>query len=230
MNYGRPELSERLAADYVLGLIPPRARRRFERAMAGDATLAALVAAWSERLAPLDEMTAEETPPAHVWRAIERRIPVTSPVAPARPRAGALAFWRGVAFVAASACAGLLVYIARHPAPPAPQVVAMLADSKGAVGWIALSGPRAGEVSVASIGATASDPSHSLELWGIAGGSPKPLGLLAPEPDRPLLLSVAALPGAGGVLAISQEPPGGSPTGLPTGPVVYQGKVLEPPG
>jgi anti-sigma-K factor RskA len=28
------------------------------------------------------------------------------------------------------------------------------------------------------------------------------------------------------VLAVSVEPPGGSPTGQPTGPVVYTGKLL----
>jgi anti-sigma-K factor RskA len=31
------------------------------------------------------------------------------------------------------------------------------------------------------------------------------------------------------VLAVSLEPPGGSPTGSPTGPVLYQGKVLTQP-
>jgi anti-sigma-K factor RskA len=37
---------------------------------------------------------------------------------------------------------------------------------------------------------------------------------------------MAQLPPPGGVLAVSLEPAGGSPTGLPTGPVLYQGKVL----
>jgi len=31
---------------------------------------------------------------------------------------------------------------------------------------------------------------------------------------------------AGTVLAVSLEPQGGSPTGQPTGPVLFQGKVL----
>src|ERR1700744_4258553 len=74
MNYARPERGERLAADYVLGMMPPRARQRFERAMATNATLAAIVAAWSDRLAPLDTLTADEPPPARVWHAIDRRV------------------------------------------------------------------------------------------------------------------------------------------------------------
>jgi anti-sigma-K factor RskA len=39
-----------------------------------------------------------------------------------------------------------------------------------------------------------------------------------PEPSGRLLANVPAL-------AVSVEPPGGSPTGQPTGPVVYTGAV-----
>jgi anti-sigma-K factor RskA len=34
---------------------------------------------------------------------------------------------------------------------------------------------------------------------------------------------------SGGLLAVSQEPRGGSPTGLPTGPVVFTGPLLPAP-
>lgn len=36
----------------------------------------------------------------------------------------------------------------------------------------------------------------------------------------------AALLQRGAALAVSVEPPGGSPTGQPTGPVTYQGKLI----
>src|SRR5215470_6461153 len=98
MRYEDPELREQLAAEYVLGTMPSRSRRRFERLMAGDPGLARLVAAWAERLAPLDAAMQAEEPPQSVWRMIEARI--AAPIAP--PAAtqgwfGALAFWRGVA-------------------------------------------------------------------------------------------------------------------------------------
>jgi anti-sigma-K factor RskA len=67
---------------------------------------------------------------------------------------------------------------------------------------------------------------HAFELWDIAGGPPRPLGLLPQNLGRAVALPVTQLPPPGGVLAVSLEPPGGSPTGLPTGPVLYQGKVL----
>lgn len=226
MKYESPELRERLAREYVLGTLPRLARRRFERLIAADATLAALVADWAERFAPLDDATPDETPPDRVWHAIEQRIGLAPPLpASVRSRLGALAFWRGAAIAVGAVCAALVLYVATLTAPSTPRVIAVLADTSGQPAWIALSA-RPHEVSVSAIGPVDDDAGHSFQLWGIAGGAPKPLGLLQPKANEPLLLDAAVLPGEGSTLAVSREPPGGSPTGLPTGPVLYQGKVL----
>ncbi|HTQ34027.1 MAG TPA: hypothetical protein VMI30_07650 [Stellaceae bacterium] len=125
MNYSRPELGERLAADYVLGQMPPLARRRFERAMAGSATIAAVVAAWSDRFAALDETTPAETPPARVWRAIDQQIgPGVRP--PVRER---WFLWRGFAALAVAASLALVVYIALNPMKPRQLLAAVEAKS-----------------------------------------------------------------------------------------------------
>jgi anti-sigma-K factor RskA len=230
MNYTDPQLRERLAGEYVLGTMPRGARLRFERLMRADATFAAEVATWEARLAPLDAVTPPLPPPARVWQNVERRIAAERPRgAPAQPWRAGLAFWRGFATVAAASCAALLLYILVAPAPPAPIVVAVLADKSGKPGWIAVSGPRRGEVSVSPVGNIGGDVEHSFELWGIAGAGPHPLGLLRPQPADALLVTAAELPPPGGALAVSREPSGGSPTGAPTGPVLYQGKVLTRP-
>ena len=118
MNYNRTELGERLAADYVLGMMPPRARRRFEAVMSGNATLAAIVAAWSDRLSPFDSLTADEAPRAHVWRAIKRRVESAAPASTQwRSWRGRLTFWRGVAAIAGAAVAAVALYVAINPAP-----------------------------------------------------------------------------------------------------------------
>jgi anti-sigma-K factor RskA len=190
-----------------------------------------VVADWSRRLAPLDDATPDEAPSARVWNRIESRIAAeAAPPVPGRSggRLGGLAFWRGFAVIAGAACAALVLYIATAPAP-APQIVAVLADSSNEPGWVAVAGPGHGEISVSALRDLGGDTRHSFELWGLAGGAPKPLGLLEPRPGQRLLVSAASLPAAGGTLAVSQEPPGGSPTGLPTGPVMYQGKVLAAP-
>jgi anti-sigma-K factor RskA len=89
-----------------------------------------------------------------------------------------------------------------------------------------VTGPRSGEVSVSATAAIAGDAHHAFELWGIADSSPRALGLLSADRDHPLRLNASAVPAIGDTLAVSVEPVGGSPTGLPTGAVLYQGKVL----
>lgn len=136
MNYTRPELCERLAADYVLGLMPARARRRFEREIAGNATLAAAVAGWSKQLAPLDTLSPDESPPAHVWRRIEQRIGVATPIRPpARTRAFRFS-WRGFGITVAAACAAIAIYVAVDPTPVRNEIAA-IAERTGLDGWIA---------------------------------------------------------------------------------------------
>ena len=223
VRYDDPELRERLAAEYVLGTMPHGARRRFERLIANDASLAAVVAAWQERFAPLDAATPETPPPARVWRKIERRLPPSAP--PTAPRLRRqLLLWRGLSVAALAACVGLALYIGLAPSPPSPVVAAVLSDRNGLPALIATTAGQGEQVSVAAMRALPEAAGHSLELWGIAGGAPRPLGLV--PTDRPLRVGAAALPAAGGTLAVSQEPVGGSSTGLPTGPVLFQGKVL----
>jgi anti-sigma-K factor RskA len=231
MRYDTPELRERLAGDYVLGTMPRRARHRFERLMAADPALARLVGDWTDRLGPLDDATPTAEPPARVWRAIEGRIAATAAVisAPSPPVSwfGALALWRGLAAAAGAAAAGLAIYVAAFTGrAPAPTVIAVLAGQTGAPGWVALAGPKPGEVSLAAAAPQAEPKPHAFELWGLAGGPPRPLGLLPQQAGSVVILRAADLPPPGGVLAVSLEPPGGSPVAGPSGPVLYQGKVL----
>jgi anti-sigma-K factor RskA len=231
MNYDSPELREQLAAEYVLGTMPMLVRRRFERLLQGDAALRRTVDNWHLRFDPLDEAAAEQEPPARVWNAIERQLSLPPTPAAAPERSGwftPLVFWRGMTFAAAALAALALIYIAVRPTPtPTTNVVAILNDDKGDPSWVALAGVRTGDVAVAPIRSVAIDAAHAFELWVIADGKPRPLGLLTPEPGRPLMIQASLVP-PGGVLAISVEPSGGSPTGLPTGPVPYKGAVLAP--
>ena len=232
MRYDQPELRERLAAEYVLGTMPSRARRRFVRLLATDPVLAQIVGEWADRLSPLDETARPEEPPARVWRAIEARIadPAVAPGAPALPWFHSLTFWRGLAFAATAATAALAFYIALSPSrAPTPTVVAVLAGRGGEAGWVAVTGPKPGQVSFSAVAPPVEAQPRAFELWGLAGGPPRALALLPQRAGHAVVLGAAQLPALGGVLAVSIEPPGGSPTGAPTGPVLYQGKVLTRP-
>src|SRR5262249_35709657 len=122
MRYRDPTLRETLAGAYVMGTLPRRAAARFERLMAEDPALGALVAAWRERWGPLEGMAPPVAPPDRVWQAVAREIEA----APARTSALAvrpapsetrwwdrIAVWRGLAFGASAlAAASLALYVA----------------------------------------------------------------------------------------------------------------------
>jgi anti-sigma-K factor RskA len=237
MRYDNPEMRELLAAEYLLGTMPRRARARFEQLMRQDPALATLVSDWARRFSAIDRATPAEAPPARVWRRIEARIAprsasdVAIAAPPLQSLRAALQFWRGLAITASAVAVALIVYLAtvRGPVvPQAPQVIAVLADQNGEPEWIATAGPRSGEIAIAALRPQHAGTDRSFELWRIAGGTPRPLGLLRPQTEQSTVFSPKDLPAAGDVLAVSLEPPGGSPTGLPTGPVVSQGKVIRP--
>jgi anti-sigma-K factor RskA len=74
------------------------------------------------------------------------------------------------------------------------------------------------------------DATRVPELWLIpADGKPRPLGLLRADQKVTLTLptDLAAFAKKDAVLAVSLEPPGGSTTGLPTGPVIATGKLTS---
>jgi anti-sigma-K factor RskA len=71
-------------------------------------------------------------------------------------------------------------------------------------------------------GAIAVPSDRDLELWALAKGETRPrsLGVL-PASGRRLVAALAP----DTQLLVSLEPRGGSPTGQPTGPVVYGGTI-----
>jgi len=230
MNYGHPELRERLAADYALGTLRGPARRRFERLMADDAALRQQVEGWELRLNSLAESAPAVAPPPRLWARIEQRL---GP-APMLASSGlferlwqSLAFWRGLGLVATAAAATLVAYVALVPVgAPERQYIAVLIDADKAPILVAKFDSGTRQLSLRSLQAPAADPAHSHELWLVAGSSaPKSLGLLGARtttidlpPDQAAALETA-------ILAISLEPPGGSPTGSPT-QVLFTGAVV----
>jgi anti-sigma-K factor RskA len=227
MKYDSPDLREQLAAEYVLGTMPVRVRRRFERLLTSDPGLRRAVEDWNARFGPIDRAAAAQEPPARIWRAVERRLALPSATAAIETPGwfGSLAFWRGATFAAAALAAAAIFYIAVSAPLTPTKVIAILSDDKGDLGWIALGGPHGDEIAVAPVHEVPVDTAHAFELWAISKGPPQPLGLLPSEPGQKLMVQASLVP-AEGVLAVSVEPAGGSPTGLPTGPVRYKGNVL----
>src|SRR5438046_4376876 len=82
MDYSRLDLADRLAAEYVAGLLRGPARRRFEALLPAHATLRAALRAWQDRLMPLTASVAPRQPSPAVWQQIEQRINSSSAALP----------------------------------------------------------------------------------------------------------------------------------------------------
>ena len=249
MNLSRnPELQDRLAAEYVLGTLRGRARARLQRLMADDANLRRAVEAWQERLVPIAAAIDPVQPPRRVWEKIAAR---TAPAAIREAQGGlweSLAFWRTLGLVTSGATAALLaavvVFAPEAPRPaPAPQIVrvpadllpaayfAVLTDAKTQKPVLAVSAARnSDQLVVKRLDASIVVPEKSLELWALPPGqAPRSLGLVATQDKHSVRLKSSADSALGdaALLAISLEPPGGSPTGAPTGPVLYTGPCVK---
>lgn len=229
MNYRHPELQDRLAAEYVLGGLRAGARRRFVQLMRDDAGLRRAVAEWEERLLPLALALPPEPPPAHVWQAISARIaPAASPAA-AAPRPSAwrgLSWWRTLSAGLAAAVM-VLAFLMLKP-PSAPQDVRTLAvlsaeQAPGALVLNRLPDKRLSAQPMQDLVALADG--RALELWAISPGqAPRSLGLVLPGQTTVLTPRLPPLPGD--TVAVTLEPAGGAPNGIPTGPIVLSGKVI----
>ena len=231
MDYGRPELADRLAAAYAAGTLRGPARRRFEALLPAHPCLRDATTGWEERLMPLTLALEPATPPARVWERIQARIdgPGATPVAARGGRFSVLGFWRGVAALASVAVLVLAVLlVARAPVPP--PVIVVLSATGAPAGAVApavfvasISGDGRALVTrpLVEVGVRAD---RALELWAIPpGGAPRSLGVISSS-GVTVVQKAKALEGAG-TLAVTLEPPGGSPTGAPTGPVLYAGRL-----
>ncbi|MDY7583317.1 anti-sigma factor domain-containing protein [Pseudomonas sp. CCI3.1] len=221
MNYQTPERRRALAADYAIGLMPPTARKRFEHLLLDDGALRAELARWQNHLTLLTEPLVEQPVPEHVWQAVVARIePQTLHVPLKRP------FWNWLR-LGAVACSLLIV------------LTTGLLYNRDSVQYQAtlLSGTaqpglrieaHADYLKVQPLELAAVEAGRSLELWAIpVEGKPVSLGRIPADGDGRIALSQSQqqLIRVPVVLAVSLEPQGGSPTGQPTGPVLYQGPL-----
>lgn len=223
MNYQQPELRRALAADYAIGLMPLTARKRFESLMLDDPSLRRELAQWQESLVGLTSSLPPQEVPERVWHAIVARIDPQQLHVPAkRP------FWNWLRLTAVACSlvvAGILgVIYNRDTATFNATLVATNQQPALAV--------QAYEryLKVEPLAVASVEPGRSLELWAIpADGVPVSLGVIPNDGKGRVELSEhqRTLIGTPTTLAITLEPQGGSPSGKPTGPVLYKGKLAS---
>jgi anti-sigma-K factor RskA len=210
-----------------------------------DADDSAAVAALASSLLPPDENTEAQKPPS--------LQPTPAPAGPKIERSAEVVYlarearrWRGFTVAMSAIAAVLAVYIAvgqfapgllpmgRLPqsaaTPPGSRLVAVLQQEPTAPAFLLTVDPQNRTMTVRRVTATA-DQGRSYELWLIPNNNPKPrsLGLVGADEFTtralPADFDLAALRAAS--YAVSLEPAGGSPSGTPTGPVLFTGKMVE---
>lgn len=227
MNYQHPDTLDALAAEYVIGTLRGAPRRRFERLLHESADARAAVSHWEGLLGGLVSVLPEVPPPDRVWHRIEAGFEGRA----AKPSLwSSMRFWRVWGLGATAAVLALAVALmAPGPEPTWVGRVAIVENAADQPMWVITADTATGVIEARAVNAEAAAVDQAYELWMLpADGPPRSLGLLpvngavARHDIPPALLALLA--NAQG-LAISLEPAGGSPTGQPTGPVVYQAPI-----
>jgi len=234
MDYSRRPLADRLAAEYVLGTLQGGARRRFAALLPAHPALREAVALWQQRLAPLSTSVAPVEPPAQVWQGIQARLFPDSVAAPAASAPGwwqRLGLWRALSGLSTAAAVAMFVVASQVPAPQAPIVVVLAANAQAGETALAMNASFVASVSadgralvLKPLSPLSVTPGRALELWAVpAQGAPRSLGLVQASAATTLLRAQLLRDTA--AFAVSVEPTGGSPTGVPTGPILSVGKL-----
>ena len=225
MRYENPHLLDALAREYVLGTLHGPARARFARIAAASLPARRAVLGWERQLAPLAAAVPAVEPPPQVWGRIETAIGART----ARPVRGA-GIWPALA-AGLAALAALFggLYLAQGPRIDQAQYVAVVADQTTGPVWLLQA--FTAELRVSTITERPEPPGNSYELWMLpdGGAAPVSLGLIPGVGNAALPLDAQALAvlAQTSTLAVSLEPAGGSPTGAPTGPVIFTAPLLR---
>ena len=210
------------AGEYALHLMDAPARHAFEVRLHDDVDLRELLHSWDADLIALAHEFAPVTPPAGLKTRIETALfgaqKTASPWVWLRWGAGTLA---------ALSVAGMFVF--GLPSNTSPAVIAEIAAQDQSL-RISVRWDSAARVLLTTRLEGQARPERSLELWLITGPDTAPvsLGVLTAQASTQFSVSTYnATQLSGATLAISDEPLGGSPTGLPTGAVLATGTVLD---
>lgn len=222
-----------LAMDHALGLTEAADIERAERLLATDTGFAALVEDWRQQFVEIDLTAQEISPPPGHLAAIERQLdgPVVAAPAPLRESLSdrlwsSLGFWRPAGLLAAAAALvlGLALWQNLARGPQQPIYVAVLETGEGRPAAV-VNAYANGTVTLLPLEQIGVPQNRILEVWTLQTRERGPVSVGLMDQARTLKLDLKDLgrPSAGHLFEITVEPPGGSPTGRPTGPILMKG-------
>lgn len=230
-----------LAGEYALGLLDPVAALDVERRAEREPELAAAITEWRGRLIELDDAATPQAPSADLWARIEQGIdaPSPAPASSTAPKKPSLLsrLWsdvtalRGAALAgaAASVALAILAGVSYRDAQRTPQVIAVLLTSDNRPGAI-VEVFADGSSYVAPLSDVSVPADRIMQVWTLPDRQTGPvsLGLLTEDGSARLQPVALPAPKPQQLYEITLEPSGGSPTGKPTGPILFKGFAERP--
>jgi anti-sigma-K factor RskA len=206
------------AAEFVLGTLEGADLAVALRRQATDPAFAEEIEFWEQSLMPMLALVQPVPPPANLWARIEASI-----APPNAANNNALRWWQATALLGLATAAALALTLRLRPPTPPTMLAVLTPQTTGYPALLAIAGPN-GTLLVRPTATVNVPTNHDLELWALPEGAktPTPLGVL---PAAGRLVTQPETQGT--AILVSLEPKGGSPTGLPTGPVLYAGKLTR---
>jgi anti-sigma-K factor RskA len=229
MKFAGHRLLDALCAEYLLGTLRGGARRRFEAARKDEPLVDLRLRHWEAIGTPRYSKMMEIQPRPQLWQRLERDLDLSQYRQRWYQRTG---FWKAWAWVATAAFL-LVLAVSVRTLPIATSVPPEIAQLSGANGSTQITARRSKDGGTLVLQANRpilAGPNQSYELWVIPGRGVAPISLaVLGNLDATITLPRDAIAHvhAGATLAISTEPAGGSPTGLPTGTIIAAGQVAS---
>ena len=230
MRYDNQQLADMLSAEYILGTLKGAARRRFEQLIRQKPVWAQTLSWWEGHMHLLADTVPAVNPPNKVWKNIEAQLFN-------RKATQHSAWWKNWAFASTALATGLAILLVIQTPQSLndskPAAVALLATEKSEAGWLLNETKKSDtDVTINAIALASLElkADNAFELWLLPADKSKPisLGLLPQQGNNVFKVPKDIIPlMATGLLAVSLEPVGGSPTGQPTGAVLYQGRMTK---
>lgn len=233
---------EELAAEFVVGTLDGEERAAVNQRRREDGVLDAAIVRWEQRLAPLLETVDPVTPPERLLEKIQQQLQLgdvsgaSTVISLAQHKekvaAGARPWKLATgAMTALAAClAGFIVFSAPHVPDMSAKYVAVLQKESEKPAFLMTIDMKSHMCAIKTV-TSPPEPDKSYELWMVHDTfeKPKSMGLIAKNDMEVMPMSRDIEPDLymDATFAVTLEPAGGSPTGQPTGPIKYAGRLMQ---
>lgn len=212
-----------LAGEFALRLLTADEEQAVRNRIATEPAFAELVRGWENRFSNIAEEVEEVAPDVALRKALLERVFDDAPTPSLWQRLG-IWRWAGVAALVA----GVAFILVPQQVTMVPDYLAEMVAEDGSVTVTASYFAESQDVLI-EVTSGAAPEGRVLQVWGILERqAPVSLGVI-PADGSGRFTVPEELKGkwAGLICAVSEEPPGGSPTGLPTGEVLATAELRQ---